>query len=188
MPSFPDYRLRGLPRWALQRVVRPVVRSQAARRGYEVLINPILTTVLFLGVLYLWQVPAAHNAALRSAALHEFMHFTMLATGFMFWWLVIDPKPHRSRLHYGLRILYLGLIVIPNTLLGAAITFSDDLIYSAYSAVEQPFNMSLKTDQEIGGVILWVPGDMMSIIVAGVVMTMWYQKEEAKTSEEVASR
>ena len=63
-------------------------------------------------------------------------------------------------MHYGLRILYLGLIVIPNTLLGAGITFSGDVIYSAYGEVEQPFNISLKTDQEIGGAILWIAGDM----------------------------
>ncbi len=172
--------LRGLPPWALRRVVRPIVGNPGARRAYEIITNPVLTTILFLSVLYLWQVPAAHNAALRNDALHEFMHFTMLASGFLFWWLVVDPKPHRSRLHYGLRILYLGLIVIPNTLLGAGITFSGDVIYSAYGEVEQPFSISLKTDQEIGGAILWIAGDMMSVVVAGVVMAMWFIREEAK--------
>lgn len=172
--------LRGLPPWALKSVVRPLVRDPRARRAYEILTNPVLTTVLFLSILFLWQVPDAHNAALRNPALHEFMHFTMLSSGFLFWWLVVDPKPHRSRMHYGLRVLYLGLIIIPNTLLGAAITFTDHVIYSAYAEVEQPYNMSLMIDQQIGGAILWVPGDMMSVIVAGIVMIMWYQREEGK--------
>ncbi len=172
--------LRGLPPWMLRGVVRPIVRHPRFRRAYEILTNPIFTTVLFLSILFIWQMPAAHNAALRNGALHEFMHFTMLASGFLFWWLVVDPKPHRSRMHYGLRILYLGLIVIPNTLLGAAITFADHVIYQAYTEVEQPYSISLLTDQQIGGTILWVPGDMMSVIVAGVVMIMWYQREEAQ--------
>ena len=180
--------LRGLPSWALRRVVRPIVGNRDVRRAYEILTNPVFTTVLFLSVLFLWQVPAVHNTALRNAALHEFMHFTMLASGFLFWWLVVDPKPHRSRLHYGLRILYLGLIIIPNTMLGAAITFADHAIYSAYAEVEQPFSISLLTDQQIGGSILWVLGDMMSVIVAGFVMIMWYQREEAKGPQDVASR
>ena len=169
--------LRGLPSWALKGVVRPIVRNPRARRAYELLTNPVLTTVLFLSILFIWQVPGAHNAALRNPALHEFMHFTMLSSGFLFWWLVVDPKPHRSRMHYGLRVLYLGLIVIPNTMLGAAITFTDHVIYSAYAEVEQPYNISLMTDQQIGGTVLWVPGDMMSVIVAGIVMIMWYQRE-----------
>ena len=38
--------------------------------------------------------------------------------------------------------------------------------------------MSLLTDQQIGGLLLWVPGDMMSILVAGIVMIMWYEREE----------
>lgn len=28
--------------------------------------------------------------------------------------------------------------------------------------------------------MLWVPGDMMSIMAAGIVMVMWYQQEEEK--------
>ena len=76
----------------MRRVVRPIVGNPGARRAYEIITNPVLTTVLFLSVLYLWQVPTTHNAALRSDALHEFMHFTMLASGFLFWWLVGTPN------------------------------------------------------------------------------------------------
>ena len=172
--------LRGLPPWALLGVVKPVVRNPFARWAYYQITNPVLTTFLFLSILYLWQVPGPHNLALRNTLLHEFMHVTMLGSGLLFYWLVIDPKPHRSRLHYGLRVLYLGLIIIPNTFLGAAITFANDVIYSGYAQVEQPFNISLITDQQLGGLLLWVPGDMMSILAAGVVMVMWYEREEGE--------
>jgi len=75
-------------------------------------------------------------------------------------------------------VLYLGLIVLPNTILGAVITFSKGIIYTGYEDVYQPFDMSLLTDQQLGGLLLWVPGDMMSILVAGIVMIMWYEREE----------
>ena len=172
--------LRGLPPWALMGVVKPVVRNLWARWAYDRITNPVLTTVLFLSILYLWQVPGPHDLALRNTLVHELMHVTMLGSGLLFYWLVIDPKPHRSGLHYGLRVLYLGLIIIPNTFLGAAITFSGDLLYSGYAEVEQPFNISLMTDQQLGGLLLWVPGDMMSILAAGVVMVMWYEREEGE--------
>ena len=170
--------LRGLPPWALLGVLRPIVGNKAVRRGYDFITNPVLTTILFLSVLYLWQIPRPHDLALSNELVHEFMHTTMLLSGFLFWWLVIDPKPHRSRLHYGLRVLYLGLIVIPNTVLGAAITFQSGIIYEGYARVTQPYGLSLIFDQQLGGLILWVIGDMMSILVAGVVMLMWYEKEE----------
>ncbi len=171
--------LRGLPPWVLQGIVRPTVRHPLARAAYDKLTNPVITVSLFMGVLYLWQFPGGFNLALRNEFVHALMHITMMSTGFIFYWAVIDPKPHRSRVHYGVRVLYLGLIVLPNTLLGAVITFSKGIIYTGYEDVHQPFGISLLTDQQLGGLLLWVPGDMMSILVAGIVMIMWYEREEA---------
>jgi putative membrane protein len=179
--------LRGMPPWMLQGVVRPIVRSTTVRAVYHILTHPALVILLFMGTLFLWQTPSLHNLALRNNEVHEVMHFSMLLTGLRFWWLFIDPRPGRARLHYGLRMLFLGLVVIPNTVLGAAITFNSSLIYQAYAEVEQPFNLSLMNDQQLGGLLLWVLGDMMSIIAAGILMVMWYQHEEAQDQLDVAS-
>ena len=171
--------LRGLPPWMLRGVVRPVVRNDLARAAYDKLTNPVISTLIFMGTLYLWQIPGGFNLALRNEFVHALMHMTMMSSGFIFYWAVIDPAPRRSRVHYGLRVLYLGLIVLPNTILGAVITFSKSLVYTGYADVYRPFDMSLMTDQQIGGLLLWVPGDMMSVLAAGIVMIMWYQREEA---------
>ena len=180
--------LRGMPAWARQGIIKPMARNHYVRQVYRLLTNPIFTIFFFLGSLYLWQFPGAFNLALRNDEVHALMHLTMSVSGFLFWWVIIDPPPHRSRLHYGLRVLYLGLIVIPNTLLGAAITFSDGLIYSAYADVVQPYGLSLDTDQQLGGLMLWVPGDMMSIVASGIVMVMWYQREEGENSLQSPAR
>ena len=173
--------LRGMPPWLRQGVVRRVVRMPAARWVYVKITNPVFTTVTFLALLFFWQAPGPHDLAVHNDYVHELMHGTMLISGFLFWWIVIDPKPHRSRLHYGLRVLYLGLIVLPNTLLGAAIVFQEELIYSAYRELPRPWEgFSYQSDQILGGLMLWVPGDMMSIIAAGIVMFMWYQRKWQK--------
>ncbi|MDA0264390.1 MAG: cytochrome c oxidase assembly protein [Chloroflexi bacterium] len=174
--------LRGLPPWALQGFVKPTVRSPLARAAYDKLTNPVITVFIFMAVLYLWQIPGGFNLALRNEFIHALMHITMMSSGFIFYWAVIDPKPHRSRVHYGVRVLYLGLIVLPNTILGAVITFSRSVVYSYYETAYRPFDMSVMTDQQIGGLILWVPGDMMSILVAGIVMIMWYEQEEGASN------
>ena len=143
--------LRGLPLWLLQGGVRSLVRQRWARRAYGRLTNPVVAVGIFLGALYLWQFPFLHDTAVRNDYVHELMHFTMLFSGFLFWWLVIDPKPHRSRMHYGLRVLYLGLIVLPNTVLGAGITFARDLLYQSYTEFPQPIPLNAITDQQLGG-------------------------------------
>ena len=93
--------LRGLPGWARQGIVRPLARNQYVRQLYDLLTNPIFAIGFFLGSLYLWQFPGAFNLALRNDEIHALMHLTMSLSGFLFWWVVIDPPPHRSRLHYG---------------------------------------------------------------------------------------
>jgi len=174
--------LRGAPPWFLQVVIKPIVRVSVSHQIYGFITNPVLTTLVFIATIYLWQIPAVHDMAVRSDLVHSGMHSTMLISGFMFWWLVIDPKPHRSRLHFALRILYLGLIVIPNTILGASITFSSHLLYEAYQEFPQPLGLSPLIDQQLGGLILWVVGDMMSILASGIVMILWYKKEQEQTN------
>ena len=170
--------LRGMPTWLRQGVIRRIVRTSVAHWIYWKITNPVFTIAAFLGLLFFWQIPGPHDLAVHNDYVHELMHGTMLISGFLFWWIVVDPKPHRSRLHYGLRVLYLGLIVLPNTLLGAAITFQERLIYSAYQELPRPWEgFSYISDQRLGGLTLWVPGDMMCIIGAGIVMFMWYQRE-----------
>ena len=171
--------LRGMPRWALMNIVRPTVGNGLIRILYFKITNPVLTSVIFMGSLYMWQVPFLHNLAVRNDVFHEFMHFSMLFSGLLFWWIVIDPKPHRSRLHYGLRVLFLGLLVLPNTLLGAIITFSRSTLYESYYEFPQPFALAPMLDQQIGGLSLWVVGDMMCILVAGITMIFWYNNEKS---------
>ena len=173
--------LRGMPIWMRQGMIRPIVRRRAARWVYGRITNPVFTILAFLGLLFFWQIPGPHDMAVHNDYIHEVMHGTMLASGFLFWWVIIDPKPRQSRLHYGLRILYLGLIVLPNTLLGAAITFQEGIIYAAYQELPRPWEgMTHITDQRLGGLMLWVPGDMMCVISAGIVMMMWYSREMAE--------
>ena len=178
--------LRGLRPWALRGIVRPVVRNQQARKLYGFLTHPATAALLFLAVMYFWQLPGPHNLALKQRPVHYLMHLTMLGSGLVFWWLIIDPKPHRSPLPFGLRVLYLALVTIPNTFLGAFITFANHLLYTGYAGEERVVEVSLLVDQQVGGLILWILGDMMSLLAAGVVMVLWVQHEEAKEPKEPA--
>ena len=72
--------------------------------------------------------------------------------------------------------------------LGASITFNSGLLYQAYYDYPQPLGLDPLMDQQLGGLLLWVIGDMMSILAAGIVMIMWYQKEEAQSELDTAPR
>jgi len=170
--------LRGLPDGFLYDYVRPITGNQRVRRAYAFITNPLLALSLFIGTLWVWQIQELQNLVVRNTLAHLLMHFTMFASAMLYWWLVIDPAPHRSRIHYGLRVLYVAITIIPNTALGALVVFSSVVLYSAYGETGHSFNLSALDDQLIGGLILWLPMEMMSVLIAGVVFIMWFMNEE----------
>ena len=173
--------LRGLPRPVLKGVVAPLVSDPWMRALYNFLTRPSVALVLFLGTLYLWQVPGPHNASVRSDLVHYAMHTSMLVGALLFWWVVIDPRPHRSPLGFGRRVLFIALATPPNTLLGAVIAFSRRMLYDAYDygAIRPFWSLSPLYDQQAGALVLWIAGDMMMALALVVVMAVWFRREEA---------
>jgi len=170
--------LRGLPIELRMGLVSPLVSNPMLRKAYSVFQHPVLMPGLFVVVLFFWALPEFHDAAVESFWLHYLMHLTMTSTGLLFWWLIIDPKPHRSKVHFGPRILIMGLTLFPNTTLGAIITFSESIQYKAYG-IERLWGVAPLDDQTRGALIQWFAVDMMALAAAIVIFTMWYQQERA---------
>ncbi len=179
--------LRGLPIELRMGLVRPLVSNRPLRKIYKTLQNPVLVPGLFLIVLFFWALPAPHDAAVDNFALHYLMHLTMTSTAFLFWWLIIDPKPHRSNVHYGVRILIMGLTLLPNTVLGASITFAGSIQSESYGTVRLGGIDPLDA-QRGGALIQWLLVDMMSLVVTIVIFGMWYQREQRADREKARRR
>lgn len=179
--------LRGLPLDLRMGLVRPLVSNRPLRKIYGTLQNPVLVPGLFLIVLFFWALPGPHDAAVENFALHYLMHLTMTSTAFLFWWLIIDPKPHRSNVHYGVRILIMGLTLLPNTVLGAIITFAGSIQYESYGTVRL-WGIDPLTDQRVGALLQWLLVDMMSLAVTLVIFGMWYQREQRADQEKARRR
>jgi putative membrane protein len=175
--------LRGLPEGSLALFVRPIAGNPRLRALYARLTHPLLTLGLFIGTLWVWQAQPLHNLAVRNTGVHLLMHFTMFATALLYWWLVIDPAPHRSRVHYGVRVLYVAITIVPNTVLGALIVFSSVELYEAYGELARVWPMESLNDQLIGGLILWLPMEMMSVVIAGIVFIMWFRQEDDRSRD-----
>jgi putative membrane protein len=99
----------------------------------------------------------------------------MVIDGLMFWWLVLDSRPAPpARLSPGRRILVVIAAIPPQILLGAFIFFSTHELYPVYSICGRAFTwLSPMRDQQIGGLLLWIPGSMMSVIGALIALRHW---------------
>lgn len=80
-----------------------------------------------------------------------------------FWWLVLDPQPYpQARVHPGKRIPMVALVMLPMMLVGAIIGLSRHDLYPVYALCGRFLPISPITDQQIGGMIIWIPGSLLA--------------------------
>lgn len=154
----------------------PQGRAAPVFRGlrwiYRVLQQPFIAGTLFVGLIYFWLTPEIHFDAMLSIDLYWFMNWTMMLDGLLFWWLMFERGDRGStpRLSPGRRILVLALVMPPQIALGAYITFSGENLFEIYDVCGRAFPIDPLLDQQIGGLITWIPAAMMSVLAAVIVL------------------
>ncbi len=161
---------RGMPRplaggLASEWLVRPVRWIQ----------QPILAAVLFVGLIYLWLLPPVHFRAMIDPHLYALMNWSMVVDGLLFWSLILDPRPSPpSQLSYLARAALAAAVMYPQILLGAFIAFAKTDLYDFYHWCGRIYPaIGAAQDQSWGGLIVWIPGAMMSVVALVLVLSFW---------------
>jgi cytochrome c oxidase assembly factor CtaG len=171
----------GLPTGARRQVGGLLNRRSAFRRRLRTLTAPGVTWILFVAVLLGWHDPGAYQAALQDDLVHDLEHLSFFITAMLLWWHVTWAAPHvHKKLPRGGRVAYVLSVVPPNMFAGITIAFSGQPIYDYYVAVPRLFGLTVMQDQMLGGVIMWIPGSMMYIVAALILIARWVQAEEQK--------
>ncbi len=175
--------LVGAPREVVRAVARTHARTRWLRATTRRLTGPIEAWVLYAGNMLLWHIPWLYQIALVHQGIHDLEHLCFLITGLLFWWVAIEPLPGPTRLHHGLRILYAWSMTLPVTALGALLSLTNDqrLIYPIYATVPRLWGFSAMSDQQLGGIIIWLVGGMMYIAAACVLFFAMMAEDERKT-------
>jgi putative membrane protein len=173
--SYPGSVLRaGLPlRWRI-RLLRPVLRSWPWRLFGAVFLNPAVATILFVAFIIVWLIPSMQTLAMLDWRIYRFMNWSMIISGFIYWWLVLDHRPHPpGRMIAGMRVLSPGLTMSPQILAGAIVTFSKSDLYPIFEICGRAFTFNVLTGQLAGGVIMWVPAAIIESIGGLLAMRQW---------------
>jgi len=171
----PPLMLIGTPAWFIQ----PIVRNKALFQVARFLTYPAIAFALYNIDFWLWHAPPLYNATLENQNIHILEHLTFIIFGILNWWPIFSPSPELLRLSIGGQILYLFLSGMPSVLLGAGLTFAPPL-YAPYIAAPRVWGISAATDQQLGGLIMWVPVNIIYIIIMSVLFLRWMQKKEAE--------
>jgi putative copper resistance protein D len=178
--------LLGAPITLALRVASPRVRHGLLvvlhSRVVTLISFPLLGWILFAAVNWGWHFSTLYNDALENDALHYLQHATFLGAALLFWWPVVGADPSRWRLPYPVRLFYLFLAMPQNSFLGVAIMSASTVLYPHYLTNVRSWGPSPLVDQNLGGILMWVGGDMMFLIAMGLVVAGWVRQEDRRTA------
>jgi len=169
--AFPVQARRGFGRWWHR---RPVLRWAAGLIG-----TPPAAWVLSVAALVLWHLPGPYRLALGDERIHALEHLSFLATGFLFWSVVLRPDGYR-RLEPGAAVLYVFTAGLPAGLLGALLTFAGRPLYGGQSAAAAAWGLTALGDQQLAGLLMWMPGGVVYLAAAAVFFVAWLRQEERR--------
>ncbi len=147
-------------------LLRRVAASRPVAAAFRVVQQPVLAAALFVGLFYFWLIPPVHFRAMLDPVLYPVMNWSMVLDGILFWTLVLDPRPAPpARVRFGIRAALAVAVMFPQILLGALVTFAGRDLFPYYAFCGRYFpSISAVTDQQIGGLVIWIPPAMMSVV------------------------
>jgi putative membrane protein len=169
--------LKALPSWSAQWLVA-VTRRSGVDRFWGFVVNPFVAWLIHAVVLWIWHIPLLYHAALDDEFLHALQHIGFLGSSLLFWWAILGG-PQRA-LGYGAAVLYLFTTAVHSGVLGALIALATRIWYPAYLGRTAAWGLTPLEDQQIGGIIMWVPACTVYLIAGLILFGKWLADSERR--------
>jgi putative membrane protein len=162
----------GIPPMVAQRLGTAGWVRAPIRALFRILQHSLIAPTLFVGLIFFWLTPAIHFTAMIDTRRYLLMNWSMLADGLLFWWLMLAPRQRQgsAAIGYGMRLVILAVVAVPQILLGAYITLHTTTLYDVYAVCGRAWAISPLADQQTGGLLTWIPAAMMSLVGILVVL------------------
>ncbi len=156
-------------------------RRSGFRRFLHNLAAPGVLWLVWVITLVGWHDPNMYNWALRNEFAHDLEHLSFFLVSLASWWRITAAGPHVGKpLGLSGRAILVLAIIPPTMLTGVVISFATNPIYTYYLDVPRLWNISVMMDQQIGGVLMWIPGSMMYLIAGLILIAQLLGQESRK--------
>ncbi|MCE6960853.1 cytochrome c oxidase assembly protein [Cereibacter sphaeroides] len=115
-------------------------------------------------VLWFWHLPPAYDAALSNMAGYWIMPATLILSACLFWRAVLSGRTQLVG-----RFLMVTAAYLQMALLGAVLTFVPLPLYEIHQAAPAGWALQPLADQQLGGLIMWVPGALPYALAAAFI-------------------
>jgi putative membrane protein len=169
--------------WALPRGARRWVGNRLTGRGalralYRWMTMPATAWLLHAVAIWIWHVPALFDLAVRNEPVHAAQHLSVFGTALLFWWGLLRGR--YGHLGYGAAVVYVFTTAMYTGALGALLTIASRPLYSAYAGSTAAWGLTALEDQQIGGLIMWVPAGILYTGVGLWLFGSWLRDSERR--------
>jgi putative membrane protein len=176
--------------WAMPVSWRRMMGSWAAaprlRHTWSLVTLPLVAWTVHALAIWIWHAPRLFQATVSSDLIHTLQHVSFLGTGLLFWWALI--RRGQGRFGRPVAVLYLFTTTVHTTVLGALLAFSPRVWYPIYASSTLAWGLTPLEDQQLAGLIMWVPAGLAYLIAALAIASSWLREPEAERAQPTLRR
>ena len=169
-------------------ILRPATRVvHRIERRAGILAHPAFGVIAYVGVMWLWHVPALYDAAVEHMVVHVLEHASFATAGFLYWWHLLSPIRSRLRLGGMGPVIYMASTKVLVGFLGVLLAFAPDRLYDSYGADGVTrWGMSPLDDQHVAGLIMGLEQSL--VMGVGLAYLFFRMLTESEAEEQRAER
>jgi len=152
-------------------------RSADERPAAEPLLSLTTLTLAHAIVVWVWHSPAPYLMALSSDGAYWLMQLSLLLSAYLLWKRVLSPRTSP-----GAAVLSMLATMIQMGLLGALLVFAPRPVFTPHFGTTASFGLTELQDQQLAGLLMWVPAMLPYFVVALVLCSSLLSKREASAA------
>ncbi|MCQ4188647.1 cytochrome c oxidase assembly protein [Methylocystis suflitae] len=158
--------------WALPRPLLAAVTGlrQWLQTAWRAATQPLFATFQHALTVWAWHASNLYELALRDPTTHFWQHACLLVSALIFWRaMLLSPQK-------GLVLFCLFFTVVQSGFLGVLLTLSERLWVPAQSANAGAWELTPIEDQQLAGLIMWVPAGLFYTAAALWAASAWIKR------------
>ncbi|MFL6447325.1 MAG: cytochrome c oxidase assembly protein [Bryobacteraceae bacterium] len=157
---------RTLGRWS---------KEDYVQRGWQFFTDPFSAWWIHALAIWTWHIPYLFELTLSSDLAHSAQHLSFFLSALIFWWSLFHAQGRRT---YGAGVLYIFTTAVHTGILGALLTFSSRPWYSPYLRTTEAWGYTPLEDQQVGGLIMWVPASLVYLAAGLYLFSAWLKESD----------
>jgi cytochrome c oxidase assembly factor CtaG len=144
-----------------RQLLRPVLALPVVEK-LRVLAHPLVALPLWAADLYLWHIPYLYDAALHHNSVHALEHFCFFTAGCLMWEPVVETLPGPVWFGTGMKLGYIAVVRLIETILGNVFIWSSSAFYSVYRHPPE-WGITPVHDLNLGGIVMMAEGSVVTL-------------------------